>query len=145
MFKTLLVLHLATTWCLVGLIWTVQVVHYPLFAWVGQAQFVAYEAEHARRISFLVGPLMLLELLTAMALLAYWPPSLPSWLGWGALALLAGIWLSTLLVSVPLHARLATGFDPLAHAHLVTTNWIRTLLWSARGLLLVWILLKATS
>jgi len=140
---TLLVLHCFATWFLVGLIWMVQVVHYPLFAKVGQTEFVGYVAAHANLITLVVSPLMLLELLTAIALLALWPPSLPIWVGWLGLALLCVVWITTAFVSVPLHAKLAAGFDPQAHALLVGTNWVRTLAWSARGLLLAWALLKA--
>ncbi|MCS7069574.1 MAG: hypothetical protein RMK51_12945 [Meiothermus sp.] len=142
LFKGILLLHFAATWFLVGLIWMVQVVHYPLFARVGSAEFVGYETAHASLISLLVGPLMLLELLTAIALVSLWPSSLPGWLGWLLLALLGAVWLTTLLVSVPLHARLAAGFDAEAHALLVGSNWIRTLAWTARGLLLGWVLYR---
>jgi hypothetical protein len=140
MNKELLVLHFATTWFLVGLIWMVQVVHYPLFARVGSAEFAGYAAAHAHLITYVVGPLMLLELMTAIVLLAQWPPALPGWIGWLGLALVGVIWLTTMFVSVPLHARLATGFDAQAHALLVGTNWIRTLAWTARGLLMAWLL-----
>lgn len=142
LFKGILLLHFAATWFLVGLIWMVQVVHYPLFARVGSAEFVGYETAHASLISLLVGPLMLLELLIAIALVSLWPSSLPGWLGWLLLALLGAVWLTTLLVSVPLHARLAAGFDAEAHALLVGSNWIRTLAWTARGLLLGWVLYR---
>ena len=47
----LLSLHLAATAAMTGLIWFVQVVHYPLFAAVGADQFVAYEVAHQRRTS----------------------------------------------------------------------------------------------
>lgn len=140
LFKGILVLHFAATWFLVGLIWIVQVVHYPLFARVGSAEFASYEAAHANLITLVVGPLMLLELLTAVALLTLWPSSLPCWVAWLGLALVGLIWLTTMLVSVPLHAKLAAGFDAQTHALLVATNWIRTLAWTARGLLLAWVL-----
>jgi hypothetical protein len=142
LFKGILVLHFAATWFLVGLIWIVQVVHYPLFARVGSAEFASYEAAHANLITLVVGPLMLLELLTAVALLTLWPPSLPGWVAWLGLALVGLIWLTTMLVSVPLHAKLAAGFDAQTHALLVATNWIRTLAWTARGLLLAWVIYK---
>jgi len=141
-FKGLLLLNFASTWFLVGLIWMVQVVHYPLFARVGLAEFVRYETAHASLITLVVGPLMLLELLTALLLLSVWPTSLPPWLGWLGLALIGLIWLTTMFVSVPLHARLAQGFDAQVHALLVATNWIRTLAWTARGLLVGWVLYK---
>lgn len=140
LFKGILVLHFAATWFLVGLIWIVQLVHYPLFARVGSAEFASYEAAHANLITLVVGPLMLLELLTAVAILTLWPSSLPGWVAWLGLALVGLIWLTTMLVSVPLHAKLAAGFDAQTHALLVATNWIRTLAWTARGLLLAWVL-----
>ncbi|RDI95806.1 hypothetical protein DV704_05915 [Meiothermus sp. QL-1] len=137
--ELLLLFHLACTWALVGLIWTIQVVHYPLFERVGPEHFPAYEAAHARRITWVVGPLMLFELASGLALLALWPPALPAWAGWMLVLLLGLIWLHTALVAVPLHARLGRGFDPRAHAWLVRSNWLRTLAWSARGLLLLWL------
>jgi hypothetical protein len=39
-----LVLHLATTLLMVGLIWLVQIVYYPLFARVGDSSFAAYHS-----------------------------------------------------------------------------------------------------
>ncbi|WP_337869663.1 hypothetical protein [Meiothermus sp.] len=141
-FKSWLILHFANTWFLVGLIWMVQVVHYPLFAKVGLAEFARYEVAHSNLISLVVGPLMLFELLTAVVLLTQWPASIPSWVGWLSFILVGLIWLTTMFVSVPLHARLATGFDAHVHALLVATNWIRTLAWTARGLLMAWLLYK---
>ena len=139
--RALLLLHFCATWALVGLIWTIQVVQYPLFAKVGQEQFAAYQAWHSALITLLVGPLMLLELGSGFLLLVS-PQGTPTW-GWGVgLVLIGIIWLTTAFVSVPLHARLAAGFDAQAHALLVGTNWIRTLAWSARGLLLAWVLYK---
>ncbi len=46
-----LVIHAAITWALVGLIWTIQVVHYPLLKNVGQAEFVAYHDRHMSLIT----------------------------------------------------------------------------------------------
>ena len=57
--------HAASTWALVGLIWIVQLVHYPLMATVGTPQFPSYHAAHAQRITWVVAPLMLAELATA--------------------------------------------------------------------------------
>jgi hypothetical protein len=56
------------------------------------------------------------------------------------LALLAGIWLSTFLLQVPQHNVLLQGFAEEAHRKLVITNWIRTVLWSCRGILVLWML-----
>lgn len=140
MATLVLVAQCASTWFLVGLIWTIQIVHYPLFAAVGADRFVAYEASHARLITYVVGPVMLVEAVTAAWLVMARPAGFPAWAAWVGLGLVGLIWLSTALVQVPEHGRLAEGFDAAAHARLVGTNWIRTVAWTARGLLLVVVL-----
>ncbi len=135
----LLVAHAALTLVLCGLIWTIQVVHYPLFAGVGQERYVAYQAAHGTRITVLVAPLMLAEFATA-GLLVYRAPGTLTLLG---AALLAVVWLSTALLQVPQHARLERGFDEAAHRRLVTSNWVRTIAWSARGAVVMRLLVDA--
>ncbi len=49
----LVALVVSTVW-LAGMIWTVQVVHYPLFDLVGADSFVTYEAAHSIRITWLL-------------------------------------------------------------------------------------------
>jgi hypothetical protein len=137
--KLLLVAQLAVTLTLVGVIWIVQIVHYPLFSGVGSAGFTAYAAEHSRRISYVVVPLMLAELGAAVLFVLHRPASIGAGWAWLGLALVGSIWLSTFLVQVPQHAILGAGFDERAYRLLVQTNWIRTIAWSVRGGLLVWL------
>jgi hypothetical protein len=126
----LLAVHAAATWALVGLIWAVQLVLYPLFAQVGADTFRAYHARHTRQIAWVVAPLMAIELLTAVLLLKGGARE-----GWllTSFVPLAFNWLSTWRIQVPLHHRLAGGFDAEAHRCLVTSNWWRTTAWSLRG------------
>lgn len=130
----LLLAHAGATWFLVGLIWIVQVVHYPLFAHVGRDRFVEYESSHKARITWVVAPAMFAELGLAVALVfALSGTALTlAWLGLGMVAL---NWILTFFVQVPLHARLSRGFDGAAHRRLVRTNWARTVCWSVRGVL----------
>lgn len=139
----LLVLHAALTWALVGLILTIQLVHYPLFARVGAAGYAAYQREHVTRITWLVAPLMVAELGTGAWLALRPPPGVPAVSAWLGLGLILLIWLSTALVQSPLHGRLAAGFDAARHARLVTTNTWRTATWLARGALVAWWLMRA--
>jgi hypothetical protein len=127
----LLLAHAAATLALAGLIWFVQVVHYPLFAAVPSQGFAAYEHANVRRTSLVVVPLMLVEALAAAAL-AVVEPEVLTVIG---LVLVAVIWTSTLLLQGPQHARLSHGLDAGAHGRLVRTNWIRTLAWSGRGVI----------
>lgn len=138
-----LVVHGAATWAMVGVIWMVQIVHYPLFAAVGTAQFADYERSHQLRITWVVAPLMAIELITAAWLVAAPPAGVSRWVLWLGLALVVVNWGATALVQVPLHERLAAGFVATAHAQLVATNWIRTIAWTLRGGLAAWLLARA--
>jgi hypothetical protein len=80
---------------------------------------------------------MLLELVTAVALVAWPPAGISARLLHVGLALLAVVWASTWLLQVPCHTRLAGGFDAAVHRRLVASNWIRTVGWTARTVLLV--------
>lgn len=130
----ILLLHTAVTWALVGLIWTVQLVIYPLYSQIGPDAFRSYHARYMMRIGFVVAPLMFVELGTAV-LLIYLGERSPWFLM--SLLLLALIWLSTWRVQIPLHTRLEHGFDSTAQEKLVRSNWLRTAAWSLRGLCLL--------
>jgi len=52
-----------------GLIWTVQIVIYPLFDRVGRTAFAGWHEAYMRHIGYVVGPLMLVEAGTAAWLL----------------------------------------------------------------------------
>ncbi len=138
----LLLLQLACALSMTGIIWFVQVVHYPLFASVGSSGFSLYEAEHARRTGWVVGPLMCLELASALLFLLprFRPAAISAGAAWGGFALVLVLWLSTGLIQVPLHNRLAAGYDTAVVSKLIATNWIRTVAWTLRSaLLLVWV------
>lgn len=134
MMSVIASIHLAATWALVGLIWTIQLVHYPLFAQVGREAFVGYHRRHTRQITWVVAPLMGMEIGTAGWLV--WMGMREPWFLF-ALVPLGFNWVSTALVQIPLHNRLAEGFDSDAHRRLVATNWWRTLAWSVRGVCLL--------
>jgi len=138
MTRLALLIQLATTLPLVGLIWVVQIVAYPLFARVGAPAFVEYHAAHARLITFVVAPLMLAELAGSAAFALARSPLVPPSVAWLGLACTISLWLTTMFVSVPQHDVLARGFDERAWRTLLTTNWIRTALWTARAALLLW-------
>ena len=133
-------MQLATTLPLVGLIWFVQVVAYPLFARVAPADFRPYHEAHSRRITYVVAPLMLAELLGAIAWLIWPLDDVPRKVAWVGAALAVTVWVVTMFVSVPQHDVLARGFDARAHDLLVVTNWLRTAAWTARGATLLWVL-----
>lgn len=134
----LALLHLASTWALVGLIWIIQLVHYPMFDQVDASLFKAFHDRHTWGLGIVAGPLMCFELVSAVALVT---PMIRtgSYDGWfiASLIPLVGIWLSTFLIQVPLHNRLARGFETEAHEKLVLSNRWRTAAWTVRGVLVL--------
>ena len=130
---------------MVGLIWMVQIVHYPLFDQVGEEDFVAYQKRHQTRTTFVVGPPMLTEAFSSVLLAWYPPTGAKMSLILAGIALVFVIWISTAAIQVPCHGKLVEGFDEKVHRRLVRSNWIRTIAWTARGVLTVWILLSTLS
>lgn len=126
--------HNASTWALIGLIWTIQLAHYPLFAQIGREAFKAYHQRYTKQITWVVAPLMFAEIGTAGFIVI--SGSLAPWF-LVSLVPLAFNWLSTWRVQIPLHDKLASGFDAHAHQRLVATNWWRTAAWTMRGICLM--------
>ena len=113
-----------------GLIWLVQVVHYPAYGFIDPLKFAAYQRFHTRTITFIVAPVMTLELLSGAYLFCNGQIAFGS--GWN-LAGLAITWLVTLALSVPAHEKLGAGPDDRHIRSLIRGNWIRTLMWTARS------------
>lgn len=129
----ILLAHAASTLFMTGLIWFVQVVHYPLAVQVGPVDFVGYQTAHVKRTSWVVAGPMLIEAATTAWLLFNPPPSAPQWLVWLGAFLLGVVWTSTALLQVPAHDKLSRGFDARSAALLVHSNWLRTAGWTARA------------
>jgi hypothetical protein len=143
--EVMALVHFGITSYLVGLIWVIQVVHYPLFREVGSESFPRYERSHTHRISWVVALPMMAEGICAtslVVLLRSGPLALYAWLGIG---LLSVIWLSTATLQMPCHERLSRGFDPMVHRRLVASNWIRTAAWTVRGAIAFYLALRVSS
>jgi len=134
--------HLLAAWFMVGMIWTIHLVHYPLFAEVGPDTYVAFQSAHVDRIGALLLIPWLLEGVTLLGLL--WVAfvsgrrelRLPVAIGAVAMAavlVISGFW------SAPAHGELADGFDSSVHDRLMTANLIRALAWTIRGATAAWI------
>jgi uncharacterized membrane protein len=134
----MLLLNAASTLFMTGLIWFVQIVHYPLFAGVGTERFANYEARHSTLTTFVVALPMLVELLTSVALVGQHFEGIAIWQRWLALGLTGVIWFSTAFLQVPQHTLLSQGFNETANKMLVSSNWFRTLAWTLRSCLVVW-------
>ena len=135
--KLALLACLTSTLYMTGLISFVQVVHYPLFGRVEAGSFRPYHAEHVRRTTAVVMAPMLIELVTSLVLVVRPPTGSGVWLAVVGLGAAAVTWGATAVLSVPIHDRLASGFDPETHRALVATNTVRLVAWVVHSLALL--------
>jgi hypothetical protein len=142
MEKTIFILQIFSTLFLTGVIWVIQIAQYPFFAHVGAENFTKYHDDYRFWITPVVAPAMIVELLTAIFLLFYPPENIDIKLIWLGLALTLIVWASTFFLQVPLHEKLAFGFNTQTLTALVNTNWIRTVCWSLRGALVLYFVSK---
>lgn len=137
--KLIFMANLLATLFMTGVIWIVQVVHYPLFSRVSDDLFRNYIADHNVLITYVVLPPMLIEAGTALLLIWERPSQMSLPLALTGLILVGIIWFSTFFLQVPQHNILMRGFDENAYRLLVETNWVRTFGWSMRSLLMLWV------
>ena len=134
---TIFWINIASTWFMVGLIWFVQIVHYPLFGYVGSKEFGTFHEHHKILITPVVGFVMIVELVTTGILIFQIPVGIPNWTVIVGIILIGVIWISTLFLQIPYHNKLSSKFDDNVLMMLVKTNWIRTICWSLRGIIIL--------
>ena len=129
---------------MVGVIWFVQLVQYPLLALIGVDRAPEIASEHQKRTGWVVGAPMAAEGVTTLWLLAQRPDGVNVFLPWVAAVLLAVALGCTIFLSVPLHEKMANDPDINVGKRLVLTNWPRTVAWTLRGALAFVMLVQAT-
>jgi len=109
------------------LIWLVQLIIYPSFAFCAPEHFSRWHYRYTGLISLFVAPLMFSESGIYLWQAVVWR----RWHDVLGVGLVLVIWAATLLLSVPCHDRLQqSGFDLAVIRRLVRTNWVRTCSWS---------------
>jgi hypothetical protein len=130
---------LSSSWGLFILICLIQIVHYPSFRYIDATQFSDFHQHHTSTITLIVLPLMLCELSNVL------------WVtyksGFSSIFLLLSgivilIWVTTFLVSVPLHAQMAQFKNAEAIEKLISTNWVRIILWTAKVVIVTFLFYK---
>ena len=129
--------NLVLSFIAVGLIWTIQLVHYPSMKYIPKDRFPEYHNFHSIRISILAIPLMFAELVTSTILLYQNLNNAIQTIFLVNLILVLLIWLSTFLIQVPLHNALSKEKNTEKLSKLIFSNWIRTILWTARSILMI--------
>ena len=133
MINLILLANFVATCLMTGVIWFVQWVHYPLLAQVPVDRAVETAVEHQRRTGQVLAIPMAVEGFTTLGLLISRPESVQIFWPWFGAVLLAVALGSTVIVSVPLHAKMATSPTADVGQRLVVTNWPRTIAWSLRA------------
>ena len=137
--QSMLAMHLVLASIMVGVIWVIQLVHYPSFRYTDKEKYVSFQIFHMRNISFIVMPVMVLELLSGLLLVLY-HSNHESLLRISFILLLI-IWLVTALFFAQIHQKLSKGYDETLVRKLVSLNWIRTLIWTIRTIIITYCLI----
>jgi len=142
-FSILLTTNIIVTAFMTGVIWLVQLVNYPLYPHIKPDNFTDFQTDHIKKITPLVAPVMITELFSSLALIVFTPNNfyktqIPN-LFLINFCIVVIIWLVTFYYSVPNHQKLKEGWDSKLHAHLVQSNWTRTIAWTLRSSILAYI------
>ena len=129
-----LLCHLIFTSIMTGVIWVIQIVHYPSFHFIEKELYTAFQKFHMNSISLIVVPVMILELATGVLLLAGNSKNILIIISFSLLIL---IWAITGIFFSGAHGKLILGYNTLVVDKLVSMNWIRTILWTLKMLLLL--------
>ena len=130
--EAILFFHFFLTFFMTGIIWLIQLIHYPSFSFIDKNMYSKFQTFHMNRISFLVGPIMILELLSGFYLLLFFYSESNFFVINFILNIL--ILNMTIIVFATIHKKLIEGFKFSLFAKLISMNWIRTILWSMKSI-----------
>ena len=122
------ILQIAVTGYLVGLIWLIQLIHYPAFRHIDPASWGTFHQAHSAVLGLLAGGPMIISLLVG-TWLAYTVGDARQYAVWGCEIV---AWVVTFALSVPEHTRLARAKEDAAISRLIRWNWLRTLAWTVK-------------
>ena len=137
MFDDPLTIHIISTSIMVGVIWVIQLVHYPSFKYVNESDYIIFQKYHMSNISYIVFPVMFTELITALIILFFGEKSLFFVL---SLICLFLIWVITGVLFTKYHSILKEGKDLMIIEKMIKANWIRALLWTMRLIMILFVI-----
>jgi len=126
--NTLILLNLICSFLMLGVILTTQIVNYPSFLDLSINDFINFHKNYVSRITIIVFPIMVLELILGFIL--FWNIKNISTILIATSILF--IFISTLLIQVPLHQKVEKKYDRYLLIQLIKSNWIRTILWTIK-------------
>lgn len=135
---SILLLNVYITIFMFSVILMTQIVSYPLLKNVDNVIFMKYHTFYVSKIFIIVAPAMMFEFILSFYIL-YFFKSFDVIINFLTVAL---IFLSTILIQVPIHEKLKHAKDNFLIQRLINTNWIRTILWGIKLVISNKILLK---
>ena len=135
---TLILLNFIVTLTMLSIIMVTQIVSYHLFLNVDEKIFTSYHSEYVKIITIIVMPIMIIEL--ALTIMLYY--MLDGFLSQIFLISIVLIFISTVIIQVPIHNKLKFSYDEYLAKKLIKTNWIRTFLWFLKVLVCYNIIIK---
>ncbi len=120
---------------LLSLVIITQFITYPSFLHIDKRKFPEYHKKYVNKISFIVAPFMIIELLS-LSFIAYLSGE---FLIIKSLILLLVIWLTTFIVMIPSHNKISSTFDEIEIKRLINFNWVRTILWFSKLSLIIFL------
>ena len=122
--------------------WSLQLVHYPLYAMVGEATFGAYMARQNRLETVPAIIPGAAQFVMGFVLLAVRPAGVPLGAAVAGAALNVVVIAATVIWAARLNVRLERGFDPAALTVLLRANLVRALCYTAQAGLILWLLYR---
>ena len=136
-FDDLIIAHFTSTSIMVGVIWVIQLVHYPSFKYVKDSDYIIFQKYHMSNISYIVFPSMFTELITSLLIFFSGEKSFLFMLSMICLSL---IWVITGVLFTKFHSTLQKGKDLKMIEKMIKANWIRTLLWTMRLIMILFVI-----
>ena len=136
-FDDLIIAHFTSTSIMVGVIWVIQLVHYPSFKYVKDSDYIIFQKKHMSNISYIVFPVMITELITSLLIFFSGEKSFFFML---SLICLSMIWVITGVLFTKFHSILQKGKDLKMIEKMIKANWIRTLLWTLRIIMIFFVI-----
>lgn len=124
-----------------AILWFMQVVHYPLFAFVDKTRWSEFTERKRRQTMMILYPLMAFEALTGITLILMASQSATYIFLALEVGLLAVLHIYNFMYFNALVKKITGPEDSLNHQRCVKMHWIRTAGWSLRLVLLIFIIL----
>ncbi len=151
MFSLIFIIHVLVCIMVTAIMWYLQVVHFPMLRFIGTDRYELYYHELKMKNTLLFFPLFSLEIFTSIALLLSFTmvsdfnPAVQNqfFLVGFSLILLFILHLVNFQLIRPLLSSLHTDVDEKKHKRLLRLQWIRTLGWTSRFIMLLSMILSA--